>query len=353
MKQFGLIRSRKMVQNLPIIAAIDLGTNSCRLLIARVKGDNFKVIDSFSRVTRLGEGIHKTNSLAQSAIDRAVKALAICRTKLDANQVTTLRAVTTEACRRAENSAPFLERVANDFDLNLEIISAQEEARLALSGCSGILDPNLPYALAFDIGGGSTEIMWLKIHPEQKFLWKGNAAHPEYQVIDCMSLPYGVVTLSERYGKEFNDPVVYGNIRQEVGQKILEFSQKNDIQKFIDTNQVQMIGTSGTVTTLAAIDLNLTQYVRRMVDSTYLKLETVHSISARVLKMSHEEKIAHPCIGAGRVDLVLTGAAILEGICDIFPLPHLRVADRGVREGILIDLVRGLQSSRASVSQRS
>lgn len=343
MKQFGLARSRKIMNDLPVIAAIDLGTNSCRLLIARVKGANYKVIDSFSRVTRLGEGIHKTNVLAQSAIERAVKALAVCRSKIDSNRVTHLRAVTTEACRRAENSGLFLDRVSQEFRLNLEIITSQEEARLALSGCSGILNPELPYALAFDIGGGSTEIMWLKIFPQEKSLWKKGSDLPDYEVIDCFSLPYGVVTLSEIYGSKFNDPSVYEVVRQEIGQKVSEFSVKNGISDFIADSQVQMIGTSGTVTTLAAIDQNLARYERRIIDGAFLTTEAIHRISSHVLRMPHSERVQHPCIGMGRADLVLTGAAILEGICDMWPLSFLRVADRGVREGILIDLVRGLQ----------
>lgn len=328
------------VRHPPIIAAIDLGTNSCRLLIAKVHGNNFRIIDSFSRVVRLGEGVHASDLLHQDAMDRAVEALHICKQKISQNHVYQVRAVTTEACRRAQNSQIFLDRVANEVGLTIEVISTAEEARLALAGCAGVLNSRIPYALAFDIGGGSTEVMWLRIN-EPRRIHRRRA--PIIEVIDYTSIPYGVVTLSDAYHGNIT-PKSYEKIRQEISHKLMMFSEKNDIQNFIERQRVQMIGTSGTVTTLAAIQLGLKRYDRRLIDGVFLNLYDIHNMSKSILNMTTEERVAHPCIGPGRSELVLMGTAILEGICDTWPLNKLRVADRGVREGILMDMIKNINA---------
>jgi exopolyphosphatase / guanosine-5'-triphosphate,3'-diphosphate pyrophosphatase len=324
-------------QHHPVIAAVDLGTNSCRLLIAKVAGQSFRVIDSFSRVVRLGEGVQSTNRLTESAIQRTIEALRICQEKIEHHKVCRLRAVTTEACRRAENSDELVKRALNELGLSIDIISPEEEARLALSGCAGILNSRIPYALAFDIGGGSTEVMWLRI-TEPRRLYRRR--FPIIEVIDCISLPYGVVTLSDRYNNQSHDLKIYNEIRQDVKALLEDFSLKNDIQSALDRHRVQMVGTSGTVTTLVAISLNLNHYERRLIDGAYLETADVHRISREIFALTPEERSKHPCIGAGRTDLVVMGTGILEGICDSWPIPRLRVADRGVREGILMEFVR-------------
>jgi len=189
-----------------VIAAIDLGTTSCRLLVARPEGTSFRVIDSFSRVVRLGEGIQANNRLQPGAIARTIEALKICRDKIAKNNVSKIRAVTTEACRRAENSEELLDRARAELGIDLEVITPLEEARLALSGCAAVLDPEIPYAGAFEIGGGSTEIIWLKLMPSPK---NRRSRIPIVQVIDCASLPFGVVTLSEIYGTRFTEFGIY------------------------------------------------------------------------------------------------------------------------------------------------
>lgn len=326
------------------IAAIDLGTNSCRLLIAKVEGQSFRVIDSFSRVVRLGEGVHSTNLLTEAAIERTIDALRICQEKIEHNKVCHLRAVTTEACRRAKNSDELVKRALNELGLSIDIISPEEEARLALSGCAGVLNSRIPFALAFDIGGGSTEVMWLRINEPRRL---HRRRFPVIEVIDCISLPYGVVTLCDRYNNQSYNPLVYNEIRQEIQALLQDFSLKHNIHSAINRQKVQMIGTSGTVTTLAAISLNLERYDRRMIDGVFLELPDIHHMSSEIFAMNHEQRADHPCIGAGRTDLVVMGTAILEGICDTWPVPRLRVADRGVREGILMELLKEIYPSRS------
>jgi exopolyphosphatase/guanosine-5'-triphosphate,3'-diphosphate pyrophosphatase len=288
---------------------------------------------------RLGEGIQTSNKLQPGAIARALDALKICRDKLIKNKVSKIRAVTTEACRRAENSQDLLDRAKHDLGINIEVITPLEEARLALSGCAAILNPDIPYAVAFDIGGGSTEIIWLKLLPSPK---SRRSRIPIIQVIDCASLPFGVVTLSEMYGTRFTDFGIYDDLRQKVAGEVKQFSKKNDIHSFINNGQVQMAGTSGTITTVGAIHLKLPKYDRRYIDGLYIDLKDIHRVCKELVDMTHLERSQSACIGPGRADLVLMGTAILEGICDVWALPNLRIADRGVREGILMDLLEEL-----------
>lgn len=337
--KYSSLASKSNVNSGGVIAAIDLGTTSCRLLVARPEGTSFRVIDSFSRVVRLGEGIQANNRLQPGAISRTLDALKICRDKIAKNKVSKIRAVTTEACRRAENSQELLDRARSEFGINIEVITPLEEARLALSGCAAILDPEIPYAVAFDIGGGSTEIIWLKLMPSPK---NRRSRIPIVQVIDCASLPFGVVTLSEIYGTHFTDFGIYQELRQKVAGEVSRFSSKNNIHEYINNDQVQMAGTSGTITTIGAIHLKLPKYDRRYIDGLFLKLKDIHQVCESLLAMTHLERSQSACIGPGRADLVLMGTAILEGICDVWSLPHLRVADRGVREGILMDLLEEL-----------
>lgn len=334
--QVPFVPCQTVPQQRVVIAAIDLGTTSCRLLVARPEGTSFRVIDSFSRVVRLGEGIQANNRLQPGAITRTLEALKICRDKISRNNVNKIRAVTTEACRRAENSAELLDRARTDLGIDIEVITSLEEARLALSGCAAILDPETPYAVAFDIGGGSTEIIWLKLMPSLK---SHRSRIPIIEVIDCASLPFGVVTLSEIYGTRFTDFSIYQDLRKKVAGEVRRFTSKNNIHAHIQNRQVQMAGTSGTITTIGAIHLNLPKYDRRLIDGLFLQLKDIHQVSEQLLAMTPLERAQNSCIGPGRADLVLMGTAILEGICDVWALPRLRVADRGVREGILMDLL--------------
>lgn len=334
----------------PIIAAIDLGTNSCRLLIARVnvagvrtnyfrsrpRPLSWKVIDSFAKVVRLGEGLHNNDELSEDAIERAMEALATCRKKLDRYHLHSLRAVATEACRRGTNTHLLVERAKKELDLDIEIIDAAEEANLALKGCSAMLSPHIPYGVVFDIGGGSTEVVLVKLKKDGKR--RPGYAVP-YDVIDSISVPYGVVTTTEEYGMPNETMESHDFLQSQIYDALKVFVDKNNIQKLIEKDEVQITGSSGTVTTLAAFHLGLTQYDRRLVDGMTISYEDLHKVIDNILNMSREERLEQTNIGFSRADYVLTGSNILKAICNALPIKSMRIADRGVREGILIDLM--------------
>jgi exopolyphosphatase/guanosine-5'-triphosphate,3'-diphosphate pyrophosphatase len=318
-----------------VYAALDLGTNNCRLLVARPGADGFRVIDAFSRIVRLGEGLSATGRLSEAAMGRTIDALRVCAAKIQHRRVTLSRAVATEACRRAENCSEFLERVNEQTGIELEIISSDEEATLALYGCAPLLDPGIEQALVFDIGGGSTELAWLAVEPVER---AGSlAALP--RLIAWHSLPFGVVSLAERYGGHELDSGDYEIMVREIEAALDPFEAEHGLNKVAESGCVQMLGTSGTVTTLAGVYKELPRYDRSRVDGTYLDFETVRDVSGRIVAMSYRERVAQPCIGAQRADLVIAGCAILEAICRTWPIGMLRVADRGLREGILFTMM--------------
>ncbi|NVK18948.1 MAG: Ppx/GppA family phosphatase [Methylocystaceae bacterium] len=314
----------------PLYAALDLGTNNCRMLIAKRTAQGFRVVDSFSRITRLGEDVAQSGRLSKDAMERTIKALAVCSRKLKSRNVNFVRSVATEACRRADNADTFLDRVKKETGILLEAILPEEEAKLALTGCASLLSLHKPKALVFDIGGGSTEIMWIELD---------RLGDP--QVIDVISLPIGVVTVSEKYAQDDDvTPENYQIIQDHVTKAIQDFSLKNNIPGHVDAGQVQMLGTSGTVTTLGAIHLRLPRYLRSKVDGMRLPFDEIHRVSDKLIKMDCIQRAAHPCIGSSRADLVLAGCAILEALCKLWPVGELTIADRGIREGILLKLMR-------------
>ena len=313
-------------------AAIDLGTNNCRLLVARPVGSRFRVVDAFSRIIRLGEGLAASGVLSEDAMARALDALKICADKIAARRVAAGRYVATEACRQAANCEAFLARVREEIGINIEIISSTEEARLVVAGCAPLLNPRIPYAIVFDIGGGSTEIVWLR-------LWGGGIrGGPE--ILGSMSLPFGVVTLTDRFGGTEVSPATYRAMVAEAVAALAPFERTNDIQRHVRTGRVQMLGSSGTVTTLAGIHLALPRYTRALVDGSVLTFEQISVVSTHLAGLDLAGRAANPCIGRERADLVLSGCAILDAICATWPVGRLRVADRGVREGILFDLMQ-------------
>jgi len=314
-------------------AALDLGTNNCRLLVARGgqrgRGAGFTVIDAFSRIVRLGEGLAASGSLCEAAMDRTIAALKVCAAKVASHRVSSARYIATEACRRAANCADFMARVREETQLDLEIISTEEEARLVVAGCAPLLDRATPQALVFDIGGGSTELVWLRL-----------GADGEPQIIDSLSLPHGVVTLSDRYGGCEVSQATYNAMVEEIHTALRPVEARHGIARHIADGAVQMLGSSGTVTTLAAVHLALPRYSRRRVDGAMLSFDELRCASRQLAQQSHQERAGHPCIGMERADLVLAGCAILEAICLLWPVGQLRVADRGIREGILFGLMR-------------
>ncbi len=324
-----------------IYAAIDLGTNNCRLLVARPAVDGgFRVIDAFSRIVRLGEGVGRSGRLSEAAMVRTLEALEICAAKMRRRGVTRMRAVATEACRRAANCDAFLQRVVRETGIELEIISNHEEANLAIYGCAPLLDHGVSHALVFDIGGGSTELGWMQI-PDVS--GRPGAARRRVEPIPrgWHSIPIGVVTLTERYGGREVTPEAYAAMIAEVGAAVAPFEAEHNLSALVAEGQLQMLGTSGTVTTLCGVYQGLRRYDRARVDGCYLDFDEADSISRRITAMSYEERAADPCIGPERADLVIAGCAILEALCAIWPVGRLRVADRGLREGILFTLIDG------------
>ena len=317
-----------------IFAAVDLGTNNCRLLIARPTADGFEVIDSFSRIVRLGEGLGGTGRLNKSAMDRTVRALAICARKMRRHRVSRSRNIATEACRRAANGRLFLDRVQAETGLSFEVIGAEEEATLALSGCAPLLDYDCSHALVFDIGGGSTELMWLELGADRR-----------PRILDCTSLRCGVVTLAERYGGRSVPLETYRVMVDDVTDRLAGFEIANGITREIERSRVHMLGTSGTVTTLAAIHLDLPKYDRSRVDGRWFTIDDLQRASARLSSMGYGDRVRHPCIRRGRADLVVAGCAILEAIMRIWPVGTVCVADRGLREGMLIALMEAADAA--------
>jgi exopolyphosphatase/guanosine-5'-triphosphate,3'-diphosphate pyrophosphatase len=310
-------------------AAIDLGTNNCRLLIAKPSADGFVVVDAFSRVVRLGEGLAASGHLGDAAIERAIAALSICADKLRRRRVTLARSVATEACRRASNGGAFTERVYRETGIALDIITAEEEARLAVLGCHALLEPGEGPALIFDIGGGSTELVLV------------DTDGPAPRIIDWQSAPWGVVSLTETepcLGERDDLSVrlaAYRRMRERVASAFAPFAARLP-REIAD---VRLLGTSGTVTTLASLHLQLPRYDRQAIDGLIVPAASMRDISVRLSMMGIEERRGLPCIGAERADLVVAGCAILETILDLWPAERLGVADRGIREGILRGLM--------------
>jgi exopolyphosphatase/guanosine-5'-triphosphate,3'-diphosphate pyrophosphatase len=322
---------------LPSFAALDLGTNNCRLLIARPAHGGFRVIDAFSRIVRLGEGMTMTGALSEAAMERTLEALRVCAGKIGHRRVAAGRYVATEACRRAANCAEFIARVREEIGIEIEIISTAEEARLVVTGCAPLLHPRIPHAIVFDIGGGSTEIVWLSYRHRR---YGPNEARPSPpEILGSISLPFGVVTFTERFGGIEVSPPIYRAMVAEAEAALAPFEKAHGIRREVRARQVQMLGSSGTVTTLAGVHLALPRYIRAMVDGSILTFDQIELVSRHLAGLDIEGRAANPCVGRERADLVLSGCAILDAICATWPVGRLRVADRGIREGILFDLM--------------
>jgi exopolyphosphatase / guanosine-5'-triphosphate,3'-diphosphate pyrophosphatase len=325
------------------MAALDLGTNNCRLLVAEPRADSFEVVDSFSRIVRLGEGVAGSGRLNERAIARTIAALRVCARIIARHDVRQLRCVATEACRRARNGIEFLARVRRVTGLAFEILPQEEEARLALLGCLPLIDPAAEHVLLVDIGGGSTELLWLERGPA------GGVA-----ALRCIhSLPVGVVALAEAFPADPDERAFEDMVRQ-VQTLLVPIEATHKIRLRLGGSRCQLLGTSGTVTTLAALHLGLTRYDRRRIDGQVLDPEAIAAVSARLRAMSNAERAAHPCIGPGRADLVVAGCAILEAVLRSWPPDRLRVADRGLREGMLQGLMgRTLDDALAAPGARA
>ncbi len=335
----GSRRSGRDRRTPPIFAAIDLGTNNCRLLVARWTANGFRVIDAFSRIVRLGEGLGESGCLGKAAMDRTIEALKVCAAKMRRRRVDRARLVATDACRRAANRVEFFDRVEAETGLWLEMISSEEEARLALLGCAPLFSADKCRVLVFDIGGGSTEVMIADTNTV-----RGANGQNESDASGWISLPFGVVGLSERHGEGPMTRESYGAMIDDVDRALAPFCARNDIGASVRRGELQMLGASGTVTTLTGIHLNLPRYDRAAVDGAFLEFDAIRQVSDRLRRMECAERAALPCIGVDRADLVVAGCAILEAMCRRWPVGRLRVADRGLREGILNDFMAAADS---------
>ena len=313
----------------PVFAAIDLGTTNCRLLIATPTPTGFSVKETFSRITRLGEGLVGNGVLSERAIKRTLSALRLCVKKLEKYKTVHARFVATEACRRAKNGVEFINRVKKEAGIDLEIISFEEECRLGVAGCVPLINRKIRHALVFDIGGGSTEVSWAKIDDSSTVCLEG-----------ALSFPLGVITVSEGFTGKGLSSAAYRAVVGKVVSYLQPFEDKFGISNVIAQGDVQMIAMSGTVTTIGAFHLGLPEYNRAVVDGLALSYDDLAKAKRKLEKLPFAEKEAHPCIGPQRADLTLPGCAILQGICEMWPIGEVTIADRGLREGVLLDLIR-------------
>lgn len=321
-----------------VFAALDLGTNNCRLLLAEPTQRSFRVLDSFSRIIRLGEGLTATGVLSDAAIERALAALKECALIVAPHQKLKIRCIATQACRIAENGADFLHRVKQETGLSLEIVSPQEEARLSVLGCAALMDPSADVALVIDIGGGSTELSW--VDPR--------SAHTKPKVLAWTSLPVGVVTLAEQFPEpDAPDPHWYAAMSAAAADHVRGFLGADALKNAFHIGRAHMVGTSGAVSSLAGVHLELPKYQRSRVDGLWMQMYDVRRVSGQLRSITRADRAAHPCIGADRADLVVPGSAILEAVSQLWPVERVRVADRGLREGVLLELIA---ASRASAS---
>ena len=315
-------------------AVIDLGTNNCRLLIAEHscsasgRDSSFRVVNSYSKIVRLGEGLGQRGDLSPAAIDRTLAALKVCAQKIERSGAQHVRAVATEACRQASNGPAFLAQVQAETGLRFKTISAQQEVQLGLASTKPLLRRRWPYALIFDVGGGSTEVSFLQFK-------KGRG----FQLNDFLSVPLGVVSLAEAgSGGRPVQPQAYADMRAQVVAAFADFADRNQIRVLQADRQVQNLGLSGTVTTVKALELGLTAYRRNRVDRTLFHLGKLAPIRDTLLETGQEGLAANGCIGRDRADLVVPGIAILEGLANALGFATLLVLDRGLREGLLHDI---------------
>lgn len=334
-KNGGILKEMPSGEN---YAAIDLGTNSCRLVIATPTPSSFRVVETFSKITRLGEGIINNNELSHTAIRRTINALRVCAGVLEEYApIVKSRFVATAACRRAKNCRYFLDLVKKETGLTIETISSQEESRLAVAGCLPLLNRNIKRALVFDIGGGSTEVSLARTTNSGRTIIEG-----------YVSLPYGVVTVSEAFPNHDMTDLAYNTIIERTHNILAEFEEKYHISEAIAAQEIQVLGTSGTVTVLGAVHLNLPRYNRSAVDGLALSVQDVARTITKIKRMGDEGRKKHACIGMQKADLTIAGCAIIEGLLSFWPITEITIADRGIREGILLDMMHADKQQKKS-----
>lgn len=344
----GRARGRGRAQDdIPAFAALDLGTNNCRLLIATPSPRGFRIVDAFSRIVRLGEGLSRTGRLADSAMERALSALAICAAKIERRGVLRIRAVATQACRAAENGPSFIATVERETGIRLSIISPREEAQLAVAGCLNLLDTSSRAALVLDVGGGSTEMSWLDLTAPGLDVSPRRMAHWRLPIKAWLSVPIGVVTLAERFPETDDVDTWFRQMVDAMKLEIQGFTQADRFRDVFQAGEAHIVGTSGAITSLAGLHLGLRRYDRSRVDGLWMSRADCDAVTARLGALTVEGRAAEPCIGPDRADLVMAGAAILTAVQELWPCERVRVADRGLREGLLLSLMSNQKRGRS------
>lgn len=310
-------------------AALDLGTNNCRLLVAEPSAGGFRVIDGYSQIVRLGEGLGATGRLSEAAMGRTLGALQVCADKIARHRPAAIGCIATQACRAAENGAAFLSRVREEIGLAFDVISPADEARLAVLGCASLIDPEAEAALIVDIGGGSTELSWVD----------ARAQSDDPGILAWSSAPIGVVTLAESALEPTPNTAWYADMVARLRDQIAAIETTPALRTAFAEGRAHIVGTSGTITSLAGVHMDLPKYQRSKVDGVWLTRDDVRAATERLCAMSPRARAQHPCIGPDRADLVVPGCAILEAVVDVWPVERLRVADRGLREGVLMTLM--------------
>lgn len=343
-------RKRRRGGRKRLYAALDLGTNNCRLLVAAPTRNGFRVVDGYSRIVRLGEGLEHSGNLSEHAQERALKALKTCAFKLGKAGVKRTWAVATQACRRAENGDAFIDRVKQETGLHLDVISTEQEAKLALRGCGDLLDHSCDAAMVVDIGGGSTEITWVWLNGGPA--GQNGASRGKVKLGAWTSLDMGVVTLSDRFPEHDDRESWFADMRAHARELVAGFSRASDFRDVFDAGNVHLVGTSGAVTSLGGLHLDLDRYRRDRVDGLWMNQQDTWAATERLLSKNLEERAQEPCIGPERADLVLAGCAILQAVLDEWPSERIRVADRGLREGLLLSMMRADRRSKRGGRKR-
>jgi exopolyphosphatase / guanosine-5'-triphosphate,3'-diphosphate pyrophosphatase len=324
----------------PAYAALDLGTNNCRLLVATPSGRSFRILEAFSRIVRLGEGLSRTGALEPAAMERTLAALQVCSEKIARRGVRSVRAVATQACRQASNGPAFIAEAERRTGLKLEIISPREEARLSVLGCLNLLDHGAAAALVADVGGGSTELSWVDLRDGALRRNGGRVAPDRLPIRAWLSVPVGVVTLAERFPETRPmDAEWFRAMVEHMKAEISAFRHAEHLRPIFSAGRAHLIGTSGAITSLAGLHLGLKRYDRTRVDGLWLAHSDCVAAAERLMRLEPQARAAEPCIGPDRADLVLAGAAILQAIQEVWPCERVRVADRGLREGILLSMM--------------
>ena len=322
----------------PAFAAIDLGTNNCRMLIARRAGRSFRIIDAFSRIVRLGGGLTETGKLNDAAMDNVVSALGVCAEKMNRREVVKYRSVATQACRLADNGPELMARIKTETGLDFDIITPEEEARLAVLGCLDLMDESYDVALVVDIGGGSTELSWVDLAQWRARGGFESGGRPPIRT--WASAPVGVVTLSERIPEAEHPDDWYEAMKDFAAEAIRTPRGARKLKTLFTSGRAHMIGTSGTITSVAGVHMGLPRYERSLVDGSWMTAADARAACLDLASKDIDGRAANPVIGRDRADLVLAGCAILEVVMDKWPVEKIRVGDRGLREGLLLNLMQ-------------